>query len=69
MAEAKAWVMMLKLDKDKTRPVLETHPLILCEDCKHWEPERDGYCPYNHIYTVPDFFCADGEHKETEGEA
>ena len=62
MAKAKAWVMISKLDKNKTDCVLEIYPLVLCKDCKHWEPE-EGHCPYNHIYTVPDFFCADGERR------
>ena len=65
MAKSKAWVMVSKLDKDKTSCALEMYPLVLCEDCQHWVPE-EGYCPYNHIYPVPDWFCADGKKKEGE---
>lgn len=36
--------------------------IVRCKDCIHWELVREeGYCPYNHIFTVSDWFCADGE--------
>ena len=63
MAKAEAWVMIPKLDKDKTGYVLDMRPLVLCKDCKHY---KDGKC----FYTMrrhgleDDWFCADGEHKE-----
>ena len=34
--------------------------LIRCKDCKHWKPSN-GHCPFNSIFTNPDWFCADGE--------
>ena len=37
--------------------------IVRCKDCKHFEPEREGYCPYNHLFTVPEWFCADGERR------
>ena len=66
MAEATAWVMMLKLDKDKTKPVLEMYemyPLILCKDCKH---HGQGTCSAaaGIAYPPPDeWYCADGERR------
>lgn len=44
----------------------DRQPVVRCRDCKHWEPERDGHCPYNHIFTAPDWFCADGERKDND---
>lgn len=45
-------------------PFKDVVSVTRCNDCKHWEPE-EGYCPYNHIYTVQDWFCADGIAKDT----
>ncbi len=35
MAEAEAWVIIPKLDRNKTGCVLDMRPLVLCKDCKH----------------------------------
>lgn len=63
MALADAWVMIPRLDKDKTGCVLEMHPLVLCKDCK-WFSEK-GFCKHldggaGNIRPA-DWFCADGE--------
>ena len=63
MNEASAWVMIPKLDHDKTGCVLEMHPLVLCKDCK-WFSEK-GFCKHpdggaGNIRPA-DWFCADGE--------
>lgn len=42
----------------------EQPEIVRCRDCKHWSPEHEGLCPYNDIFTVPDWFCADGERKD-----
>lgn len=69
MNEASAWVMIPRLDKDKTGCVLEMHPLVLCKYCRHYS---DGFCYNPNTYfddkktcgnTAPDWFCADGEMK------
>ena len=72
MAEAEAWVLIPKLDKDKTGCVLDMHPLVLCKDCKYWyfadnriPCERENVCGRNGIVVTPDWFCADGERRET----
>ena len=36
--------------------------VVPCKDCKHWE-KSTGHCPYNGIFTVGDWFCADGERR------
>jgi len=41
MAEAEAWVIIPKLDKDKTGCVFDMRPLVLCKDCKYHD-EEDG---------------------------
>ena len=71
MAEAEAWAMIPKLDKDKTGCVLEMHPIVLCKVCRHYGYKDmtnvDGfcYCLKRHEYPNPDWFCADGERKES----
>lgn len=68
MAEAEAWVMIPKLDKDKTGCVLEMHPLVLCKNCK-WFSEK-GICkhPDGGAGNVrpADWFCADGKAMKQE---
>ena len=63
MAEAEAWVMIPKLDKDRTGCVLDMRPLVLCKDCKHY---KDSKCFYTmrRYGLKDDWFCADGEKRE-----
>jgi hypothetical protein len=66
MAKAKAWVMISKLDKDKTECILDMYPLVLCKDCRKKDKEE---CPMYVDYPCTnkpgdDWFCADGERKE-----
>lgn len=55
------WVFIPKM-KDALTVTIEQKELVCCGNCRHWEPEKE-YCPYNHIYTVPDWYCADGERR------
>lgn len=69
MAEAKAWVMMANLNKDKTGCELEMYPLVLCKDCKYHFVDGDNVhfnmCLLNHNRVQSDdWYCADGERKE-----
>ena len=72
MAEAEAWVMIPKLDKDKTGCVIDMRPLVLCKDCKYWHESlsEKGYgdCGQaNGLTAKPaEWFCADGESKEVK---
>lgn len=69
MAEAKAWTIIPKLDKDGC--VLDMMPLVLCKDCMHLKKlpiDHHGHQPYwcenLNIYTEGlAWFCADGECK------
>ena len=67
MAEAEAWVMIPKLDTDKTGCVLDMRPLVLCKDCRHqnWVNAETGciVCKFGRGTNAPDWFCADGERK------
>jgi len=71
MAESEAWVMIPKLDKDKTGCVLEMKPLVLCKDCNYWNKDieacdnSDSVCFHNG-WCKPDWFCADGESGDAE---
>lgn len=73
MAEAEAWVLIPKLDKDKTGCVLDMRPLVLCKDCKYWyfadnriPCERENVCGRNGIVVTPEWFCADGERRDDD---
>ena len=66
MTKAEAWVMIPKLDKDKTGCVLEMHPLVLCNGCKHYSDET-GICDLYHVHGyAKTWFCADGERRDDD---
>lgn len=48
------------------RKLIENAPgaIVRCEHCKRWDRGHDGLCPYNDIFTAPDWFCADGERSD-----
>lgn len=52
-------------------PTVDAVPVVRCKDCKHHENEEIGmvYCP-NSIggWVGENWFCADGERKETDHE-
>ena len=68
MAEAEAWVLIPKLDKDRTGCVLDMHPLVLCKDCIYWEKYDDvsniGNCKLLNRNKRRCWFCADGESRD-----
>lgn len=64
MAEAEAWVMIPKLDKDKTGCVLDMRPLVLCKDCKKQGSYDCHITSLTGQTSSDDWFCADGERKE-----
>lgn len=53
-------------------------PVVRCKDCKHAHMTVDGLCKYcdaliecgvdEAVYLSGDFFCADGEKKDGDGE-
>ena len=60
MAECEAWVMIPKLNEDKTGCVLDMRPLVLCKDCKYYD--GNGTCMKNGIALLTGhWFCADGK--------
>lgn len=69
MAEAEAWVMIPKLDKDKTGCIIDMRPLVLCKDCKNanilpWLDNAIICKKHNYTGTRPEeFYCADGERR------
>lgn len=76
MAEAKAWVIIPKLDKKKNECVLDMRPLVQCKDCKYRSKEMYDYygnpedkvyvCQINDVAKKPDWFCADGERRDAD---
>lgn len=53
-----------ELQNDGSYKIKRYRELVRCKDCKHWE-QSNGHCPFNSIFTNEDWFCADGERKET----
>lgn len=52
---------------DKKIPLITNgQEVVRCKDCKHWSEEFDRNCLKRSGWfrTTPDWFCADGEHKE-----
>lgn len=65
MAEAKAWVMIPKSYDKGAKVVIDMRPLVLCKDCVK---RNFDDCP---VFgwkgeTEDDWFCADGERKESK---
>lgn len=53
--------------------ICEKQEIVLCEDCKYWQDNNDGYphigCKWREDETPdPDDFCSAGERKEGWGE-
>ncbi len=68
---------IIKIDESK-HDIMDSVPLmkppkelVRCKDCRYYKPEYvDEECRlFNDFTTDPDWFCADGERKELEGEA
>lgn len=60
----KAWVMMMKINEDKTECNLEMCPLITCTACIHYD-KKNGVCDKGHSHGMAEnWFCADGEEDE-----
>ena len=62
--------MLIPKTKDAVTINVEMRELVMCRNCKHGEPcNEDVFCTKD-IGTIessvhkPDWFCADGEHKE-----
>ena len=43
-------------------------PLVRCKECRYWEMRNSprGWCVVHQGYVSPQYFCADGERKESE---
>lgn len=44
--------------------------VVRCKDCKWWDKDQTtdgvkGFCPNTGCCEEPDFYCADGERRET----
>lgn len=62
---------------EKAEQLLKEHPQIVrCKDCKHGQYEEwdNGECVDKTVYCdsygihKPDWYCADGERKDSDGE-
>lgn len=66
MAEASSWVIIPRLDEDKTGVVLDMRPLVQCKHCQYGKPinvmgQERVACVRDKRTRLPDWFCADGE--------
>lgn len=54
-----------ELNFDEIREALSEYQptTVRCKECKHWSEEHDGLCTINDIFTIPDWYCADGERR------
>ena len=65
-------VMKSALHNNDALPAADVVPVVLCKDCKYSavDYENRRYCKlvtyYNHV--PDDWFCADGERKDGDGE-
>jgi hypothetical protein len=69
MAELPAgWIFIPKM-KDAVTITVEKRELVVCKDCKYSEkmckPWDDIVCTRNRATHCPDWFCADGERRDT----
>lgn len=46
----------------------QVQKLVRCKECRHWEMRNSprGWCVVHQGYVSPQYFCADGERKESE---
>jgi hypothetical protein len=52
-------------------PAVDAVPVVRCRDCKWWEEGQTtdgvkGFCPISGCCEGPEFYCADGERRESE---
>ena len=50
---------------------VEAVPVVRCRDCKWWEEGQTtdgvkGFCPISGCCEGPEFYCADGERRDSE---
>lgn len=53
-------------------PAVDAVPIVRCKDCKHWHEDIGSTTKWlmcHVIVTDRNWFCADGERRESDGEA
>ena len=50
---------------------IDERELVMCKNCKWWDKDQTtdgvkGFCPNTGCCEQPDFYCADGERRESE---
>lgn len=65
------WVIVAEFDKLGVEVRLkEYRELVMCKNCKWWDKDQTtdgvkGFCPNTGCCEQPDFYCADGERRDT----
>lgn len=64
------WIIFPKV-KSRLEIELVPHELVRCKNCKHYFRDDNGHvvvyrCELNHEDMREDFYCADGERRESE---
>lgn len=72
-AECSPKVAAYLIDAVATVPAADVVPVVRCGECKHRDPEDKkcdcGGLEHAHIFPVADdWFCADGERKDGDGD-
>ena len=73
------WVMIPKyegINQDENGKLvqqfsIEDKELVMCKNCKWWDKDHTtdgvkGFCPNTGCCEQPDFYCADGERRDSE---
>ena len=64
------WVVTVEADGLDVR-LKESRELVMCKNCKWWDKDQTtdgvkGFCPNTGCCEQPDFYCADGERRDSE---
>lgn len=61
-----------RMDKCPLAPAADVAPVVRCGECKHWKRIRNdcilASCELDALVQSEDFFCADGERKDGDGD-
>ena len=65
-------IVTYEYDKEISEVRIHTKILVRCKDCKHFVKRDAGHPDYDYCKRLisrvirPDFYCADGERKESD---
>jgi hypothetical protein len=69
VSPADGFVVMGVTEEDiDLAPTIDAVSVVRCKECRYWEMRNSprGWCVVHQGYVSPQYFCADGERKESE---